>query len=104
MFNLKKILQSTGIDLEELTKQAGQVPDLLKALVKQSNTQNRALEHIIRNVDDIKAKVDAVEKTLDVWERLIEEDKKRKDPTSGGSSLKIKEDLLRKWRPGGGKN
>lgn len=44
-------------DTEEFVKQSSQIPETLKALVKQSNTQNRELEHVMERVKDMGNKV-----------------------------------------------
>jgi len=47
--NLKKILESAGINLEEMQKDAKQVPALLEALVKQNNAQVKAIKEMRDN-------------------------------------------------------
>ena len=51
MFDLRKILKSQGIDLEELQKEGERVPKLLEALVKQGNGQSVALKELIEYKD-----------------------------------------------------
>lgn len=46
MLNLKKMLASAGINLEEMQKDAKQVPALLEALVKQNNAQVKAIKNM----------------------------------------------------------
>jgi len=75
---VKKIMESAGINLDEVVKQSSQIPNLLKALVEQSNKQSRALEYIIRKLDSTADKVHTIEKTIELWDRLVEEDKKEK--------------------------
>ena len=77
--NIKKLLESSGlnIDVEKLAKESAQVPKMLKALIEQSNNQNRALEHIIKKVDAIEKKTDKAEEILALWDKLVKEDQKR---------------------------
>jgi len=53
MFNLKKILESQGINLDELQAEAGRVPALLEALIKASNAQTRAIKEQTEKIDHI---------------------------------------------------
>lgn len=53
---LNKILKSLGIDekqFKEMQDQAGQIPALLKALVKQNNAQVKAIKKILETQDEI---------------------------------------------------
>ena len=81
--NIKKILEKSGlnIDVDKLMKESGQIPEMLKALIGQSNNQNTALEYIIKKVDKIEKKIDKAQEILAVWDKLVEEDKKRQDKT-----------------------
>ena len=81
--NIKKILESSGlnIDVDKLAKESARVPKMLEALIKQSNTQNRALEYIIKKVDQIEKKTDKAQEILTLWDELLEEDKKRQHKT-----------------------
>jgi len=81
--NVKKILKSVAPDLnvEDIVNQSAKVPLMLEALIKQSNTQNRALEHIIKKIDDIEKKIDKAQEILALWDSLLEEDKKRQHKT-----------------------
>ena len=81
--NIKKLLEKSGldIDVDKLMKESGQVPEMLKALIGQSNTQNTALEYIIKKVDAIEKKIDKAQEILTLWDKLVEEDKKRQDRT-----------------------
>jgi len=81
--NIKKILKSVAPDLnvEDIVNQSAKVPLMLEALIEQSNTQNRALEHIIKKIDQIQKKTDKAQEILSLWDKLLEEDKKRQDKT-----------------------
>ena len=81
--DLKKLLKSSGlnIDVDKLAEESTRVPKMLEALIEQSNTQNRALEHIIKMVDKIKQKTDKAQEILALWDSLLEEDKKRQHKT-----------------------
>jgi len=81
--NIKKLLESSGLDIDvkKLTEESARVPKMLEALIEQSNTQNRALEHIIKKIDDIEKKIDKAQQILILWDKLVEEDKKRQDKT-----------------------
>lgn len=81
--NIKKLLESSGlnIDVEKLAKESAQLPMMLKALIEQSNNQNRALEYIIKKVDAIEKKTDKAQEILTLWDKLVKENKKRQDRT-----------------------
>ena len=65
MLNIKKILESAGINLEEMQKDAKQVPALLEALVKQNNAQVKAIKEIIEGQATLEVKSDELFKKLD---------------------------------------
>ena len=81
--NIKKLLESSGlnIDVEKLAKESARIPKMLEALIEQSNTQNAALKYIIGKIEAIEKKSDKIQETLDLWDTLIKEDKKRQHRT-----------------------
>lgn len=60
MFDIRKILEKSGIDVKKLEEEAGQVPALLKALVEQNNAQVKAIKEILSRVDIIDQKTDHI--------------------------------------------
>lgn len=81
--DLKKLLKSSGlnIDVDKLAEESSRIPLMLEALIDQSNTQNRALKYIIGTLDEIQKKTDKAQEILSLWDKLLEEDKKRQDNT-----------------------
>ena len=81
--DIKKILKSVAPDLnvEDIVNQSAKVPLMLEALIKQSNTQNEALKYIIGTLNEIQKKTDKAQEILSLWDKLVEEDKKRQDKT-----------------------
>lgn len=79
--NIKKILESSGlnIDIDKLAKESAQIPKMLEALILQSNNQGKALEYIIKKANKIEKKIDKAQEILELWDKLLKEDKKRQD-------------------------
>jgi len=77
--NIKKLLEKSGlnIDVDKLAEESARIPKMLEALIKQSNTQNTALKYIIGKIDAIEKKIDKAQEILDLWDKLVQEDKKR---------------------------
>ena len=69
--NLKKILQSAGINLEEMQTDAKKVPALLEALVKQNNAQVKAIKEILEGQATNESKLDLVFKKLDSLQKNL---------------------------------
>lgn len=81
--DLKKLLKSSGlnIDVDKLAEESGRIPKMLEALIQQSNNQNEALKYIIGKIDAIEKETDKAQEILSLWDKLLEEDKKRQDKT-----------------------
>ena len=81
--NVKKILEGVapGLNIEEIAKESARVPKMLEALIEQSNNQGKALEYIIKKIEEIEKKTDKAQEILDKWDDLVEEDKKREPRT-----------------------
>ena len=77
--NIEKILKSVTPDLniKDIINQSAKVPLMLEALINQSNNQGKALEYIIKKLEAIEKKMDKAQKILALWDKLVEEDKKR---------------------------
>jgi len=81
--DIKNILRKIAPDLniDELLSESAQVPKMLAALIEQSNNQGKALEYIIKKLDKIEKKIDKAQEILDLWDKLLKEDKKRQSAT-----------------------
>ena len=77
--NIEKILKSVapGLDIKEIAKESAKIPLMLVALIEQSNNQGKALEYIIKKIDAIEKKMDKAQEILALWDKLVQEDKKR---------------------------